>query len=281
MKNEIVSDYGHTEFLNDNNTDDLSEDYSVELKDELVSEYDHTEFLNDNNTDDSYSNIFPEPEINITTNEAIKQIVHEGKKKWTCNICHTFFTIKQSAKQHVIKIHKGTEQLDEKKTAKNTIKCETCQKVYHNETNYLKHEIKHLSVMHKDGSFICELCGKEFNGTSFSLMPILRKHNTEVHGGKKDNKCESCGKSFSEARCLKKHIYTVHEGHKDYKCESCGKSFTSAPYLKKHIRTIHEGHTDYNCDLCNKSFSTLQVLEKHLHTGCNKHTGCSQKGGLR
>ena len=29
LKNEIVSDYGHTEFLNDNNTDDLSEDYSV------------------------------------------------------------------------------------------------------------------------------------------------------------------------------------------------------------------------------------------------------------
>ena len=113
LKNEIVSDYGHTESLNDNNTDDLSEDYSVELKDELVSEYDHTEFLNDNNADDSYSNILPEPEINITTYETITQIVNEGKKKWACNICHTFFTIKQSAKQHVLNIHKGTEQQHE------------------------------------------------------------------------------------------------------------------------------------------------------------------------
>ena len=252
---------------------ELFEDYSGELKNEIVPDYDYTEFLNDNNTDDSYSDILPEPEINITTYETITQIVNEGKKKWACNICHTFFTIKQSAKQHVLNIHKGTEQQDEKKTAKNTIKCETCQKVYHNETNYLKHEIKHLSVIHKEGSFICELCGKEFNGTSFSLVPILRKHNTEVHGGKKDNKCESCGKSFSEARCLKHHIYTVHEGHKDYKCESCGKSFTVATSLKIHIRTVHEGHKDYQCDLCGKAFGEKSSLTKHgilVHTGIRK-----------
>ena len=176
---------------------ELFEDYSGELKNEIVSDYDYTEFLNDNNTDASYSDILPEPEINITTYETITQIVNEGKKKWACNICHTFFTIKQSAKQHVLNIHKGTEQQDEKKTAKNTIKCE------------------------------------KFNGTSISLVPIMRKDNNEVHGGTKDNECESCGKSFSDARSLKKHIHTVHEGHKDYNCESCGKSFSYVGDMKR------------------------------------------------
>ena len=59
--------------------------------------------------------------------------------------------------------------------------------------------------------------------------------------GRKDQKCESCGKSFSRAENLKKHIHTIHEGHKDSKWESCGKSFFQAGNLKVHIHTLHEG----------------------------------------
>ena len=44
---------------------------------------------------------------------------------------------------------------------------------------------------------------------------------------------------------LKKHIHTVHEGKKDYKCESCGKSFSKRNYLDKHICTNHDRHKNH------------------------------------
>ena len=34
----------------------------------------------------------------------IKEVVHEGKKKFNCEICGTMFTIKQSAKQHILTV---------------------------------------------------------------------------------------------------------------------------------------------------------------------------------
>ena len=64
---------------------------------------------------------------------------------------------------------------------------------------------------------------------------------------------------------MKKHIHTIHEGKKDYKCESCGKLFSEAGTLKKHMHTVHDGHKDHKCDSCGKSFTKLQSLEKHLH----------------
>ena len=62
-----------------------------------------------------------------------------------------------------------------------------------------------------------------------------------MHEGRRDHKCETCGKSFSSAQALQKHIHKFHDGHKDndYKCETCGKSFSQAGHLKKHFHTTH------------------------------------------
>ena len=65
----------------------------------------------------------------------------------------------------------------------------------------------------------------------------MLKHIQEVHEGRKDYKCDECGKSFTQLGNMKKHIYIVHRGHKDYNCNSCGKLFSRAGNLKKHMKT--------------------------------------------
>ena len=40
---------------------------------------------------------------------------------------------------------------------------------------------------------------------------------------------------------LEKHVNAVHHGKKDHKCEICGKSFTSGGDLRKHINAVHNG----------------------------------------
>ena len=81
----------------------------------------------------------------------------------------------------------------------------------------------------------CNICNRK----SFKTSNHLKKHIKTIHEGRKDFKCDSCGKSFTAAGSLKIHINTIHEGHKDFKCDSCGKSFTIASYLDKHINKVH------------------------------------------
>ena len=62
-----------------------------------------------------------------------------------------------------------------------------------------------------------------------------------MHDGKKDHKCDSCGKTFSYSGHLKTHFSSVHNMKKDHKCDLCGKEFSQVGYLKKHINAVHEG----------------------------------------
>ena len=60
-----------------------------------------------------------------------------------------------------------------------------------------------------------------------------------VHNGKKDHKCDSCGKYLSTTQYLKIHIKSVHNGQKDHKCNICGKLFSLSGALNTHNKTIH------------------------------------------
>ena len=93
----------------------------------------------------------------------------------------------------------------------------------------------------------------------------MKSHINSVHYGKKDHKCDSCGKTFSIAVNLKKHIDTVDNGQKDHKCDSCEKAFSQSGGLKRHINVVHKGQKDHKCDSCGKSFSSAQNVKKHIH----------------
>ena len=48
-----------------------------------------------------------DPETDNLLKESISTVMDEGMKKFSCNICNSLFTKKQSAKSHIITIHQG------------------------------------------------------------------------------------------------------------------------------------------------------------------------------
>ena len=59
-----------------------------------------------------------------------------------------------------------------------------------------------------------------------------------VHEGRKDHKCNECGKQFPTQNYLKTHIQYVCEGRKDHKCNECGEQFSQESNMKTHIQTV-------------------------------------------
>ena len=64
---------------------------------------------------------------------------------------------------------------------------------------------------------------------------------------------------------LSTHVRTVHEGKKEFKCEYCGKCFGVNQNLKQHIR-IHLQDFKFKCEFCEKGFIRSQHLSRHLKT---------------
>ena len=202
-------------------------------------------------------NIPPEPEIVINTigSDSITQVVHEGKKKWRCNICKDMFTIKQSAKQHILSLHELKKEVNDPKLllnetpASQIYKCDTCEKTF-TQSYFLKH---HIRIVHeKPKLFNCNLCDK-----SYTAKRVLMEHKKKFHEGikpKSENK---------ESKMSENDI----ENNDCYSCRECGKTFAHKQYLNQHIKNIHENQPTIVCDLCGKLFKKNASLREHIHAG--------------
>ena len=62
---------------------------------------------------------------------------------------------------------------------------------------------------------------------------------------------------------LRKHK-NVHEGRKDYVCPTCGAAFVSIFGMRRHNNTVHEGRKDHKCDFCEETRTTSTSLKKHI-----------------
>ncbi|XP_069672774.1 zinc finger protein ZFP2-like isoform X1 [Periplaneta americana] len=81
------------------------------------------------------------------------------------------------------------------------------------------------------------------------------------HTGRKEFKCDECGKCLSHKRNLKYHVLN-HIGKTLYKCNICGKSLSRQGNLVSHQR-IHSREKPFKCDVCGKCFSRMCSLTRH------------------
>ena len=79
----------------------------------------------------------------------------------------------------------------------------------------------------------------------------LRRH-LQRHEGRRDHKCESCGKAFFASSGLKKHVDTVHKGLKPYQCSFCNTAYGQNGDLKRHVKRCHTKEQEIIEEIANK-----------------------------
>ena len=130
-----------------------------------------------------------------------------------------------------------------------------------NDSEIVSAEVDDKSVHDGKKNNKCDFCGK-----LFTQLGNLKTHIENIHNGKKDYKCDSCGKSFTQRGNFKKHFEIVHDGKRNYNCDSCGKSFAKHSKLKSHIQSYHNGKKAHNCETCKKSFPRAENLKVHINS---------------
>ena len=118
--------------------------------------------------------------------------IHEGQKKFKCDVCKKLFSSKNNLEIHVKRVHEEKIYLR---------CCQFCNARY---SSYQSLET-HIEFVHKDTKIItCDYCNK-----SFKKMCIFKRHVTIVHEGIRNIICPKCNKGFKEPVTLKRHFMNI------------------------------------------------------------------------
>jgi KRAB domain-containing zinc finger protein len=154
------------------------------------------------------------------------EMVHEGKRPFTCSICGLTMATKGNVKMHIQSVHEKIKPN----------KCSRCESSFFH-IGDLKRHIESVHEGKRD--FKCSLCE-----ATFSTQRSLNRHVKVVHEKNLPFKCSEndCDKSFGEQHRLKNHVKEVHEGiRKTFLCNHCGKGLCSNQQLKRHEAKFHGG----------------------------------------
>ena len=166
---------------------------------------------------------------------------------YPCKNCEEVFSSKDQLKIHLLEIHDNQWPME--------LQCQTCQDVYYNEANLVKH-VKYVHKLRKyEAPYECSTC-KEVFWTKVSLQ----HHQKRAHhkSGKLD--CQDCGKAYADKSVLSTHRKLFHLEKADGKSYSCcSQTFKSYAKLKAHRRE----NRCLRCRICGKGFFLPSALERH------------------
>ena len=209
--------------------------------------------------------------------------------QYTCNDCDKGFHDSKSMYNHKILVHNGPS------------KCKVCFQLCKNGAILKRHMEKHVNK----GSFLCNLCSREFTAKQYLKLHIVRIHEglkratkfqcKECNGGKYATEetleqhmlddhsgleyiCSQCPTVFSTKRGRTHHESRLH-GEKTVKCDQCDEMFTSESCKNEHISKRHTKEKKLICPHCGEGFHLYNSFNAHVlrHTDSRQHP-CEECG---
>ncbi|RVE48370.1 hypothetical protein evm_006931 [Chilo suppressalis] len=197
-------------------------------------------------------------------------------QEYRCLLCLQHFGDQTHFKDHL----KGNCQNDIQlvnqylhiRKSKSLHRCHVCSKVF---TYKAWHG--HLTQVHGDAKFQCDLCGMKFKAKRYLRRHILYVHEGLLrHGPKKttkateDVKCSQCPAVFKHKISLHLHVKNCH--CEKVQCDKC-LSILKKSNLPNHIRRVHYNDGKVHKCYCGKTFRSPRYLKVHVknsHSNKNK-----------
>lgn len=85
----------------------------------------------------------------------------------------------------------------------------------------------------------------------------------KTHTGRRDHKCNICGKDFIQNTQLKAHMFH-HNDENALVCDLCGKKFNRKTRLTEHLVYIHLKKKMPECHMCKKTFMRKEDMNRHV-----------------
>ena len=203
-------------------------------------------------------------------------------KSMDCYVCYKTLSSRNELHRHMRRVHPEMAEY----------KCSECQLILHGDEEIENHKAKCARTPRKTdgGTYICELCGKEFE-KRYKLNSHMQKH---ILDATRPFVCSVCGKKFTRKSMLKIHekrhstdrpfactvcnktfaiekdliVHSRYHSDDKFQCEICKKVYNHKKTLWNHMLR-HKGERPHVCEKCGKSFYTLTALNMHdrIHTG--------------
>lgn len=158
------------------------------------------------------------------------------KKVFACTYCKQNFSTSTARKEHLVKMHKISENRKLKKVKRrkrNNYNCDYCLKCFEKPSQLLRHKRVHTG----ERPYECQLCTRAFTQKG-SLQIHMLKHTKE-----KPYICEYCQGTFSQKGNLQAHIKRLHMASdsdvRNYKCHLCSCVFRKLGSLNAHFTKAH------------------------------------------